>query len=172
MIAVRDGFHWWRLLLLLAIFRLFPCLPALAAAELPLTTPAGLLVIEPVNDQPPDREFKVYLDRGDQRDLVLHIKEGDRTDEFSDYPEPVVVGYFGEPIGKFDAVAVFQQFNSGTGCNGGPIWFLGINRDGSFTRSDKVENCGGPKPQLKVENGVVHLTFEWTYSGPELKPGP
>ncbi len=35
----------------------------------------------------------------------------------------------------FDAVAVFQQFNWGSACNGGPIWFLGIHANGTFLRS-------------------------------------
>jgi hypothetical protein len=176
MIAAGGVFHRWRLLLLLAAFRSsISCLPALAATTQPLATPAGPLVIEQVNVQEPHREFKVYL----ASQMVSHSKEGDAATAFPDFPEPVVIGYVGERIGGFDAVAVFQQFSSGNACNGGPIWLLGISRDGGFTRSKPIDACGGPAPQVTVNHSVIHLTLrqtgktspaeEWTYSGQELQ---
>jgi hypothetical protein len=175
MIAARGVFRYGRLLLLLATFGLsISCWSARASTRPEFATPAGPLIIEQVNDQEPGREFKVCL----AGQTVLHSKEGDAATAFPDFPEPVVIGYFREPIGPFDAVAVFQQFSSGNACNGGPIWFLGISRDGRFTRSEPIDACGGAAPQVTVNRGVIHLTLpqtgqaspaeEWIYSGREL----
>jgi hypothetical protein len=160
--------------MLAAFFSSMSCWATPAAKTRELSTPAGPLVIEQI-DQGFGREFYVYL----SGQTVLHNKEGDSTTAFPDFPVPDVIAYVGEPIGPFDAVAVFQQFNWGNACNGGPIWFLGINRNGGFTRSKPVDVCGGSvPPQVAVNRGVIHLTLpgtgrvpgeEWTYSGRELE---
>jgi len=178
-IAARGVFHCGSGLLLLATFGLpISYWSALALTGKEIPTPAGPLAIEHVNDQEPSREFKVCLGHLN----VLHSKGGDATTEFPefpDFPEPVLIGHFREPIGVFDFVAVFQQFSSGNACNGGPISFLGISGGGGFTRSKPIDNCGGLAPQVTVNQGVIHLTLpqsgqaapaeEWTYSGRELE---
>jgi hypothetical protein len=162
------------LLLLATCFLSISCWPALASTKKEIPTPGGPLIIEYVSDQEPSREFNVFL----SGQTILHSKEGDAP--FPGFPEPKVIKYFGEPIGPFEAVAVFQQFSLGNACNGGPIWMLGISHDRSFTRSDPIDNCGGPAPEVTVNNGAIHVIFpetvrgsvakECTYSGRELKP--
>jgi hypothetical protein len=132
-------------------------------------------VIERLDDQQLGTEFEVRLGNH----VVLHTKEGDGATAFPDFRVPDIIKYVGEPIGPFDAVAVFQQFTWGNVCNGGPIWFLGIRRNGSFTRSDAVDNCGGLTPQVTVNHGAIHLMLpqmdqisaihEWTFSGSGLE---
>jgi len=137
------------------------------------TTPAGQLVIEQVDEGPLGNEFYVYL----AGKTILHSKLGDATTEFSAFPIPHLFAYFGESMNGVDAVAVFQQFNWGNACDGGPVWFLGISRDGNFKKSNSVEFCG--PPETTVKHGVIHLIRseagqasppkEWIYSGGKLQ---
>jgi hypothetical protein len=165
-----------RNLLLLAVSFSVIYWSASASTKKQFATPAGLLVIEQLNDQPLGTEFEVRL----ANQVVLHTKQGDDATAFPDFPVPDIIKYVGEPIGPFDAVAVFQQFTWGNLCNGsGYIWFLGIARDGRYNKSAPVDACGVLAPQVSVNDGTIHLTLtqpsqaspgqEWTYSGRELK---
>lgn len=176
MISTKTIVSFGNFLLLLATVGLaIPCWPAPASTKEEFVTPAGRLVIEQLDDQQLGTDFEVRL----ASRTVLHSKEGDDATAFPDFPVPDIIKYIDEPIGPFDAAAVFQQFNWGNACNGGPIWFLGIRRDGTFNRSAPIDACGGPAPQVTVNDGVIHLTLpqpgqasppeEWTYSGRELK---
>ena len=145
--------------------------PSSAATREEFATPGGPLVIEQLDDQPLGREFAVRL----AGQAVLYAKEGADGTAFPDFPQPKIVTYVGEPIGLFDAVVVFQQFSYGNACNGGPVWFLGVRRDGSYARSAPIDACGGAPPRVTVDRGVIHLTLqqnglsslveEWIYSG-------
>jgi hypothetical protein len=162
-------------LILLATFGLsISCWPVLASTiEEQRPTPSGPLVIEQVDEGPLGNEFYVQL----ATKTILHSKLGDVTTEFPAFPIPHLFKYFGEPISGFDAVAVFQQFNWGNACDGGPVWFLGISRDGNFKKSNSVEFCG--PPETTVKHGIIHLIRsqpgqalppkEWIYSGGKLQ---
>ncbi len=65
-------------------------------------------------------------------------------------PVPRLLKYVDKAIPPFEAVAVFQQFSWGNACNGGPIWFLGIHKSGTFTLSNPIDFCGGPSPMVTV----------------------
>jgi len=91
--------------------------------------------------------------------VVTRSKEGDEGTAFADFPVPKLVKYVDEPIPPFDAVAVFQQYNWGNACNGGPIWFLGIYKDGTFSASKSIDFCGGPSPLVSVTTGGVHVVL-------------
>ena len=141
MTTARDIVIFESRLLLLVTFGLsISCWPALVSTiKYQRATPAGLLIIEQVDDRKLGSEFNVRL----ANLPVLHSKEGDKTAAFPDFPVPDVIRYVGEPVGPFDAVAVFQQFNWGNACDGGPIWLLGVSHDRSFTKSNPIDNCGG-----------------------------
>jgi hypothetical protein len=62
---------------------------------------------------------------------------------------PRVLGHFKGGIRPFDEVVVLQDSPMGNACNGGPLWFLGINRDGSHKISEKIDFCGGRDPVVK-----------------------
>ena len=169
-----------RLLLLLAMLsQLLLGWPALAAAIEEIATPAGPLVVDLVDEQAFRREFKINL----AGQTILHTIEGDPAAPFPNFPEPAVIRYVAEPIGPYDAVAVFQQSSSGNACNGGPIWFLGISKNGRFTISQPIDFCGGHSPEIRIDHGVIHVMLaadetdaspteaqgrrleEWTFSG-------
>ena len=144
----------------------------MASTRTEIATPAGPLVVEQVDIETLGIEYNVIL----AGKTVLHTKEADDHAAFPDNQVPSVVQYVAEPIGVFDAVAVFRQSNWGNACEGGPIWFLGIHRDGSFSTSLPIDACGGAPPRVAVDHGVIHLTLpqkggptqEWTYSGQTL----
>jgi hypothetical protein len=130
------------------------------------TTPAGQLVIEQVDEGPLGNEFFVYL----AGKTILHSKLDDNTTEFPDYPVPHIFAYFDGPVGESDAVAVFQQSNWGNSCNGGPVWFLGISRDGNFKKSNSIEFCGPPEIHLMLSRpGQASPPEQWIYSEGKLK---
>jgi hypothetical protein len=171
-----------RCLLLATISQFTPVWPTRAETVEEIATPAGPLVVDATNNQTFSREFKIIL--GGQ--TVLHTIEGGSGAPFLNFPEPTVIRYVAEPIGPFDAVAVFQQFSSGNACNGGPIWFLGIRKDGRFTVSSQIDFCGGLSPEIWIDHGVIHVKLpvdekerlprdarnplpeEWAYSGQGL----
>jgi hypothetical protein len=153
--------------------------PALAGTIEETATPVGPLVVERIDDHAFRREFKIIL----AGQTILHTREGDATAPFPNFPEPALIRYVAEPIGPYDAVAVFQQSSSGNACNGGPIWFLGISKDGQFTISPPIDFCGGHSPEIRIDHGGIHVTLpvddkdsppadaqgqrpeEWTFSG-------
>ncbi|MFZ2403544.1 MAG: hypothetical protein WAW41_00290 [Methylobacter sp.] len=91
--------------------------------------------------------------------VVIRTKEGDEKTSFNDFPVPRLLKYVGKAIPPFDAVAVFQQFNWGNACNGGPIWFLGIYKDGTFTVSDPIDFCDGPSPIVLISSKTIHVVL-------------
>lgn len=176
MTAARAIVSIGNFLLLAAVNLSIACWTASALTNREFATPAGPLVIEQLDDQQLGTEFEVRL----ANQVVLHTKEGDDATAFPGFPVPVIIKYVDEPIGPFDAVAVFEQFTWGNICNGsGNIWLLGITRDGRYSRSAPVDACDVLAPQVTVNDGVVHVALprpgqaslpeEWTYSGRQLK---
>jgi hypothetical protein len=155
-------------------------LPAVAAFREEIRTPGGPLIIQQLDEGRLGTDFTVRLG---QR-VVIRAKEGDETTAFPDFPVPKLLQYAGESVPPFDAVAVVQQYNWGNACNGGPIWFLGIYKDGTFSASAPIDFCGGPSPQVSVTAGEVHIVLpaskaqggstllpeeEWVFSGGKLQ---
>jgi hypothetical protein len=146
--------------------------PAVAPLRTEIATPAGPLAIEQVGNDLLGLEYNIVL----AGKIVLHTKEADDHAAFPDNQVPSLVQYVAGPIGAFDGVAIFRQSNWGNACDGGPIWFLGIHRDGSFSASPPIDACGGAPPRVADDHGVIHLTLprqggpaeEWTYSGETL----
>lgn len=155
-------------------------LASAAALREEVITPGGPLVIEQMDKGVLGTDFVVRLG---QR-VVMRAKEGDKETAFADFPVPKLVKYMSKPVWPFNAVAVFQQHNWGNACNGGPIWFLGIYKDGTFSASEPIDFCGGPSPRVSVTAGGVHVVLpastaqdgsttlpeeEWVFSGAKLR---
>jgi len=93
------------------------------------------------------------------RKRVLTTNCDDTADPNDAFPIPVVLKHFDGGPSPFDQVFVVQQNTMGNACNGGPIWFLGLRRDGSHIVSQQIDFCGGADPVILAESGriVVHI---------------
>lgn len=70
--------------------------------------------------------------------------------DFPDFPAPRILQRYEHGIAPFDQVFVFQQDMRGNACDGGPLWILGLRRDGSHAISKPIDFCGGKAPQLSA----------------------
>lgn len=77
---------------------------------------------------------------------------------FHDYPLPNVILHINKGVVPFDEVFVLQQRMWGNACDGGPVWFLGVKNDGTYSVSDAIDYCGGPPPILSVLPEKVTVT--------------
>ena len=88
------------------------------------------------------------------------------------------------PVAPFDEVIVFQQSAVSNACNGGPVWLVGLRRDGTFERSALIDFCGGKDPVVQVKGDAIAITLsggrpkhgsrplpteKWVFQGGELK---
>lgn len=125
----------------------------MAMAEGPPTvvdTAAGPLTIVQLDEGNLGRHFRVTLSG-------KTILETGESGESGDFPFPRVIGRFTAQAAPYDDLLLLQQFDWGNACNGGPLWFLGINRDGSFKRFDFIDFCGGPAPIVEARGATVEL---------------
>jgi hypothetical protein len=65
------------------------------------------------------------------------------------------VKHFANGLMPFDEVVVLQEVSMGNACNGGPIWFLGLRRDGTFELSKPLDFCGGKDAVIRPEPGRI-----------------
>ncbi len=86
---------------------------------------------------------------------VLSTNCNDSADPNSTFPIPKVLNRFEGGPAPFDQVLVVQQTMLGNACNGGPIWFLGLRRDGSHVAYRQIDFCGGPDPVIHAEPGRI-----------------
>jgi len=118
-----------------------------------LNTVAGELKIVQLDDGELGNKFAVML--GENSILKTDgEKEGSR---FFDFPVPNILRHFKNGVRPFDEVVLFQQNMWGNACDGGPLWFLGLNRNGSFVISSSVDFCGGREPIIR--EGANNVTI-------------
>lgn len=79
--------------------------------------------------------------------------------KFEDFPIPEILRRYSQGIAPFDEVLVFQQQMRGNACNGGPLWILGLRRDGSHAVSDPIDFCGGRDPELSATREALTITL-------------
>jgi hypothetical protein len=166
---LRIGGVWrigWRSFVASAVIALL--VSSVAVAEDAVMTPGGLLVIRQLDEGFLGSDFAVMLGKRE----VIRSKEGDEQTPFSNFPVPHLLKYVDKAIPPFEAVAVFQQFSWGNACNGGPIWFLGIHKDGTFTVSDPIDFCGGLSPKVTVTSEAVHVISPASDGKNESEPSP
>ena len=118
-----------------------------------LMTPAGEIRITQLDEGELGNKFAVTL--GDKSILQTN---GEEDGQFSDSPVPTILKHFAA-VKPYDEVIVFQQNMWGNACDGGPLWFLGLKRDGSFSVSSPVDFCGGRPPVLKQTAGRIVITL-------------
>lgn len=157
----------WRWLLASTVIALLVASVAVAMQE-EVMTPGGLLVIRQLDNELLGADFAVMLGKRE----VIRSKEGDEKTPYSSYPVPHLLKYIDKAIPPFAAVAVFQQFSWGNACNGGPIWFLAIHKDGTFTVSDPIDFCGGPSPMITVTPEAVHVILPASDGQNGSEPSP
>lgn len=94
--------------------------------------------------------------------IRLAGKELRRTGEggdFADFPAPRILQRYRQGIAPFDEAIVFQQDMRGNACDGGPLWILGLKRDGSHAISDPIDFCGGKAPQLSATREELKIVL-------------
>lgn len=118
--------------------------PVAAASETQADTVAGRLDIEALpRGAHGDESFRIAL-------AGKELRRTGAGGAFPDYPAPRILERYPQGIAPFDEVIVFQQDMRGNACNGGPLWMLGLKRDGSHAISDPIDFCGGKAPQLSA----------------------
>lgn len=132
-------------------------LPTTTAAASPQETQAdtvaGRLEIE---------ELPRAEDGQDVFRIVLAGKELRRTGggaDFPDFPVPRMLQKYPQGIAPFDETIVFQQDMHGNACDGGPLWILGLKRDGTYAISDPIDFCGGKSPQLSATRDELTIVL-------------
>lgn len=139
----------------LALVLLFVMLPATGFAQEAgkvkerLMTTAGELRITQLDEGELGQKFAVTL--GDKPVLQT---DGEGGGQFSEAPVPGILKRF-KAVPPYAEVLVFQQHMWGNACDGGPLWFLGLKRDGSFDVSTPIDFCGGRPPTLTRSAGRV-----------------
>jgi hypothetical protein len=133
-----------------------------------LITPGGPLIIRQLDKRLLGSNFVVML--GERE--VIRTEEGDENATFPDFPVPRVIAYAENGIPPFSAVAVFQQFSWGNACSGGPIWFLGIHKDGTFWASNSIDFCGGAPPIVSITSDAIHVILPGSDLGNGSAPTP
>jgi hypothetical protein len=109
-----------------------------------LATPAGEIRITQLDEGELGNKFAVTL--GDKSILQTN---GEEDGQFSDSPVATILKH----------VAAVQQNMWGNACDGGPLWFLGLKRDGSFSVSSPIDFCGGRPPVIKQTAGRIVVTL-------------
>lgn len=113
-------------------------------------------------------ELKVIqLDKGELGSRFIVTLDGktivktDGDDELNPlhiFPVPTILKRYAL-VRPYDEVVIFQQNMWGNACNGGPLWFLGLKRDGSFAISSNVEHCGGPDPIIRRQRYQIIVSI-------------
>jgi hypothetical protein len=116
-----------------------------------LVTVAGELKVVQLDEGMLGSKFAVRLNN----DVILKTNGDDESSRYYEFPVPKVLKHITKGIPPFDEVVVFQQNMWGNACNGGPIWFLGLKKNGSFDISNDIDFCGGKEPIIKEEPGKI-----------------
>lgn len=72
---------------------------------------------------------------------------------------PEVISNFQGELSSIDQLIVVQERPMGNACNGGPLHFIGLRKDQSYSVSSPLDFCGGKDPVLKRKGMDVFITF-------------
>jgi hypothetical protein len=120
-----------------------------------LVTVAGELKIFQLDEGLLGNKFAIKLNN----DSILVTDGDNESGRFSGFPFPEIIKHIKTTVGPFDEVAIIQQNMWGNACDGGPIWFLGLKKDGSFSISTPVDHCGGPSPVIHSNSNRITLVI-------------
>jgi len=128
-----------------------------------LVTVAGELKILQLDEGMLGRRFVITLNN----DRVLTTDGDDASGRYHEFPVPNIVKHVSARVPPFDEVVVMQQHMWGNACDGGPIWFLGIRKNGSFEISNEIDFCGGAAPIITEERDRIIVAIPggatWIY---------
>lgn len=116
-----------------------------------LITVAGELKIIQLDEGELGNKYAVILDGN----TILRTDADAEGSRFSDFPVPTILRHFKNGVPPYDEVILFQQNMWGNACNGGPLWFLGLKRDGSFSISTPIDFCGGRGPIIRASRDAI-----------------
>ena len=91
--------------------------------------------------------------------VVLTTDGDDASSRYHEFPVPKIVKHVSKGVPPFDEVIVFQQNMWGNACDGGPIWFLGVHKNGSFKISNEIDFCGGAAPVITEERDSIIVSI-------------
>lgn len=116
-----------------------------------LITVAGELKIAQLDEGELGNKYAVTLNEN-----TILKTDGDKEEgSFSGFPIPTILQHFRSGVHPYDEVVLFQQNMWGNACNGGPLWFLGLNKNGSFFISKPIDFCGGHAPIIKSSGDAI-----------------
>ena len=128
------------------LFVVFQASVAQAQAQVPsvfddnLKTIAGELKIVALKES---CKFNVTLNGK----VVLRTDCDDERNTWSSTPIPSIHTYYkSQGVRPFDEVVLLQMNMLGNACDGGPLLFLGLKRDQTFSLSESIDFCGGSSP--------------------------
>jgi hypothetical protein len=114
-----------------------------------LKTIAGELRIVALKDS---CKFNVTLDGK----IVLQTDCDAERNVWASMPIPSVHTYYkSQGVRPFDEVVLLQMNMLGNACDGGPLLFLGLKRDKTFSLSGSIDFCGGSQPVVTWSDSRV-----------------
>ncbi|WP_171974656.1 hypothetical protein [Leptolyngbya sp. 'hensonii'] len=123
-----------------------------------LITPSALAQKITVELETIGGKFKILApDAAGRCQVLLENKVINRLNCQNAYA-PIVIGRF-RHLGNLEEVLVYQEIPRGNACNGGPLYFLGIRADSTYTLSPPLDFCGGADPLLKQQGPKLFVTF-------------
>ncbi len=72
---------------------------------------------------------------------------------------PKIIAHDSFGIGRLADVIVVQEQPSGTGCNGGAVHILGVEKSGSCEVSTAINYCGGPDPVVEKKGAKILISL-------------
>jgi hypothetical protein len=144
-----------RSLMLCILFVVLEASCATAQAQVPsvfddnLKTIAGELRIVALKDS---CKFNVTLNGK----VVLGTDCDDERNAWSSTPIPGIHTYYkSQGVRPFDEVVLLQMNMLGNACDGGPLLFLGLKGDQTFSLSESIDFCGGAAPVVTWSDSKV-----------------
>lgn len=114
-----------------------------------LKTVAGELKIVPLEES---CKFNVTLNGR----VVIRTDCRDDSNVWSETPIPVVHTFYKSGgVHPFDEVVLLQMNMLGNACDGGPLLFIGLKGDKSYSLSESIDFCGGAPPVVTWSDGKV-----------------
>jgi hypothetical protein len=88
--------------------------------------------------------------------VVLRTDCDDEKNQWSNTPIPVLHTYYkSQGVHPFDEVVLLQMNMLGNACDGGPLLFLGLKADKTFSLSPSIDFCGGSPPVVTWSSSRV-----------------
>jgi hypothetical protein len=88
--------------------------------------------------------------------IVLRTDCDDEKNVWSSTPIPIIHTYYKSAgVRPFDEIVLLQMNMLGNACEGGPLLFLGLKGDKTFSLSERIDFCGGSPPVVTWSSSRV-----------------